>query len=245
MFSFKNGTALAIQQDEYIKLYRAGGDLSNKQISDMEQNLWVATASKTAPNNLVVRQWALIDLFKKTPGHKDSIIKMIDLLSYKELGPYRIWAEGYSYFGYTMDILGEWVAKFPGQDTLSVILNKIEEGFVVTSYIRNGVWFPAPFGDLRNEPLKSNSNHPVKNVTISNITFNIDGDTGQIGYSIKGKPLGLNNHIPKDNYTTVIQNGVPAGFKFYEGYDKKYKNSWEEFRDTFDIKRINSIPSCL
>jgi hypothetical protein len=240
MFNFRNGTALAIQQDQYLKIYLAGSSITSRQISDMEQNLWVATASKLAPGNLVIRQWCLIDLFKGYPTHEIQIYEMMDLLTYKQGGSLKIYAEGYSYFNYTMDILGVWLLKFP--NLITTLVEKIKQGFLFTSYPRNGVWYPAPFGDLRDVPLSSDLQieHPVTTKTVSNVILNYFD--GKIWYNISGNPLGLNNHIPKNFSAVTIKNGIPSGFKFYEGYDKKYKNSWEEFKDTFDPKRVTSLP---
>jgi hypothetical protein len=240
MFNFRNGTALAVQQDQYLKIYLAGSCITSQQISDMEQNLWVATASKLAPGNLVIRQWCLIDLFKGNPTHEIQIFEMMDLLTYKQGGNLRIYAEGYSYFNYTMDILDTWLSKF-NKVLIMTLVEKIKQGFLLTSYPRNGVWYPAPFGDLRNIPLNPDLQieHPVTSRTVSNVILNYFD--GKIWYNISGKPIGLNNHIPKNSFTVTIKNGIPERFKFYEGYDKKYKNAWEEYKDTFDAKRINSL----
>ncbi len=247
MFNFKNGTALAIQQDQYIKLYKTGGKLTSSQISDMEQNVWVATAAKMAPSNLVIRQYALIDLFKGTANHRDKIFKQMDILSYKLPGEDRIWAEGYSYYVYTMDAVDLWISKFDFSYDLTAIkniINWVRNGFVATSYLRVNKWYPAPFGDLRDIPLAQDLQymHPPKTKRISNVVINYLGDQGKFWYSIDGKPIGLNTHIPKDSYTIEIVDGIPQNFKFYVGYDKKYKNSWEEYLDTYNIKRVRSIP---
>jgi hypothetical protein len=244
MFNFKNGTSLAVQQDLYLQKYLSGGTLTSKEICDMEQNLWVATASVLAPGNLVIRQWALIDLFRGSAWHKNSIQKMMEILTYKGKESYKLWGEGYSYWGYTMDILDLWVKKFENLSTITDIIEKINQGFIVTSYPRNGIWYPAPFGDLRDIPLKPDLQipHEMKTVAISNVTFNHVASEDIIWYSIKGRPLGCNTHIQKNNSIIKIQKGIPIDFKFYEGYNKKYKNSWEEFKDTFDPKRLASIP---
>jgi hypothetical protein len=241
MFNFKNGTALAIQQDQYLQLYRSGGKLSEQQIIEMEQNLWVATAAKMAPGNLVVRQWALIDLFKGTPDNKTRILNIMDMLSYRHPGEKRIWAEGYSYFNYTMDIVGDWVNKYSMGDVQQLV-DKIKHGFLATAYLRNGLWYPAPFGDLRDIPLNTDLQikHNIAPITISNVALNYYD--GNLWYNISGGPLGLNTHIPVNSSLITIRNGIPARFKYYEGYDKKYKNSWEEFKDTFNSKRVFSIP---
>lgn len=242
MFNFKNGTALAVQQDQYLQLYKSGGKLTGQQISEMEQNLWVATAARMAPGNLVVRQWALVDLFKGAPSNKDRIYNIMDVLSYKHPMDKRLWAEGYSYFNYTMDVVEEWINKFgPDAHLTSRLVDKIKIGFIATAYLRGNILYPAPFGDLRNEPLKPDLQiqRGFTSITICNVAFN--HYDGSLWYNITGKPLGLNTHIPVDNYTVSIRNGIPSGFKFYEGYNKKYKNAWEEFKDTFSPKRVASI----
>lgn len=247
MFNFKTGTALAVQQDQYLQKYLAGEKISSKEICDMEQNLWVASASKLAPGNLVIRQWALIDLFKASTQHCFQIFNLLNILSYKQTGNYRLWAEGYSYWIYMMNVLKPWVEKFEFfYDITGIkgIIEKINQGFIATSYSRDGVWYPAPFGDLRNQPLNPYLQipHEIKSITISNVAFNYSSINNTILYSIKGRPIGCNTHIPLNNAVIKIQLGIPWGFKFYEGYDKKYKNSWEEMKDTFNPKRLQSIP---
>lgn len=243
MFNFRNGTSLAVQQDQYLQLYKSNGRLTSQQITEMERNLWVSTAAKMAPGNLVVRQWALIDLFKNTFSNKNQIYNIMNVLSYRESSDKRIWAEGYSYFNYTMAVVDEWIRKF-GSNVLDVsqLVEKIKLGFIATAYPRGGVLYPAPFGDLRNEPLSQDLQiqRRIATITVSNITLNYNN--GNIRYGIIGRPIGLNVHIPKDNYTVDVNNGVPSGFKFYEGYNKKYKNSWDEFKDTFSPKRLASVP---
>lgn len=247
MFNFRNGTALAVQQDMYLQKYLAGGRLTSREIYDMEQNLWVATASVLAPGNLVIRQWALIDLFKGSAKSMIRILELMDILTYKTTNGYKIWSEGYSYYSYTMDVLKVWVERFRSIYDLSVIIDfiyKIDQGFIVTSYFRDGLWYPAPVGDLRDFPLSSDLQipHVMRTILVGNVIFNYVENEGLIWYSIKGRPLGCNTHIPKDDYTVRIIGGIPLYFKFYEGYNKKYKSSWDEFRDTFDVKRLRSIP---
>lgn len=247
MVNFKNSTALARQQDEYINIYKSGGHISDSQINDMEYNAWVATAAKMAPGNLVARQWALVDLFKNSAAHRGAILNIVNTLSYKQVGAYRLWAEGYSYFNYTMDVIKPWIEKFQGSHDLSDLKNiiqNIEQGFIITSYSRNGVWYPAPYGDLRNEPLapELQQDHELKTVRVTEVIFNYLASEKRIWYSITGRPIGLNTHIPKNDSTITIVNGVPANFRFYTGYQNKYKNTWEEYMDTYHIKRLKSIP---
>ena len=51
----------------------------------------------------------------------------------------------------------------------------------------------------------------------------------------------MNTHIPKDNYTVKVVNGIPEGFIFYTGYNNKYKNKAEEIKDLMDPKRLKTI----
>lgn len=242
MFSFKAGTALAIQQDQGITTLLSGGTIPASQITEMENNAWVAAASKMAPGNLVIRQYALIDLAKGVMTNKDKIVNQLNLLTYKEIGPYLIWAEGYSYFRYTLDILNVWVSKFSQSDVQDTI-NKVRGGFQLTAYDgSNGLKYPAPFGDLRNEPLRPEDqiNWKQSSTTVTNVSCSVEA--GGTRYFIRGQPIGLNTHIPKDDSSVFVMGGIPAGFKFYEGYNKKYKNSFAEWLDTYSIKRLRSIP---
>ena len=199
------------------------------------------TASKMAPGNLVLRQWCLIDLFEGIPSYRGEIEDMVNVLSYKA-GELRLWAESYSYYNYTRDILDLWVDKFMAQSmAVKSLLMKIDQGFMATAYLRYGMWYPAPYGDLRNEPLRPNFqiSHNPKDITIANVSMRTN--SYYTVYTVKGHPIGLNTHIPKNDTTVSIIDGFPQGFKFYEGYDKKYKNSWEEMKDTLDLKRVGSL----
>lgn len=244
MFNFRSGTALAVQQDQYIAAILGGNILSEAQVRDLENNLWVSTAAKMSPCNLVIRQYALIDLSRGNAGYGDKILNQMSLLSYRNPDKFCIWAEGYSYFQYTMAILRPWMVKYAAtiNPQIKSIVDRVREGFIATSYIRNGVKYPAPLGDVRDEPLRPEDQIELLpiNMTISNMTYTLEGD--QIRYNIKGRPIGFNTHIPKDDSVVIVKNGIPQGFHFYEGYDKKYKNSWAEYLDTFSIKRLRSIP---
>jgi len=147
--------------------------------------------------------------------------------------------EGYSYWEYTLDILSEYNLKF-NNISINDYITRINNGFIVTSYKRNNLWYPAPFGDLRDEPLKIQKDHIIKNTNISNISLKTD-DSGNIYYNIKAMPIGLNTHIPNSDYKTFICFGIPRPFKFYTGYDNKYDNKIKEVLDVTDIKRITSI----
>jgi hypothetical protein len=243
MFNFKSGEQLASLQDQYIKLYKEDKKLSPSQILDLEQNLWIKAASYLAPCNLVIRQYALIDLFKDSPDHSVQIYDLLNILSCRN-SKERIWLESYSYYKYTMEILNEWLENFPGHNNIQYIIDAINKGFIKTAYIRNGLLYPAPFGDLYDEPLNvkldtSQITDDTQSITIGNITC--IKDDGKYSYIVKGNPIGFNTHVPKDDYQVEIVNGIPINFKFYEGYNKKYSSAWQEYTDTFSPKRIASI----
>lgn len=246
MFVFKSGTALAVEQQKNLDLYKKGIALNEEDLTGLEKNLWVSLASVLAPNNLVLRQWCLIDLFRDRPTNKEKILKIIDVLSYgKNSGPDRIWGEGYSYFNYCLDTLNPWMEKFNGDATvkkISALIEAINRGFIATSYLRDGTWYPAPYGDLREEPLRPSLQikHTERDTVISNITVKY-GSANKIDYVIKARPLGLNTHITLYDSSIYVIDGVPNGFLFYQGYDKKYKNKFAELFDTLNIKRILSL----
>jgi hypothetical protein len=237
--NFKFGTQLAVQQDILIDNYKKGVIPDRATIQEMESNAWVALAAKIAPNNLVIRQYCLIDLFKKEPGHQLEIRRLLNLLSYKGLsnGPI-ILAEGYSYWKYIKNILNEWQKSF---NAVGDIIDRIDQGFLKTSYKRGDVWYPAPFGDLRDEPLEDSlqQDHKIEATIIGIVRV----ETSEpLRYIFEGRPIGFNLHVPKNVSIVTIVNGIPQPFKFYEGYNKKYRNSFEEILDTIDPKRMASIP---
>jgi hypothetical protein len=244
MLNFKCGTKLAVQQDTYMKMLLNGDKISKSQIQDLKDNLWVKIAAKLAPNNLVIRQYCLIDILEYVPKNKNKILKLLNTLSYNEKSDYKCWAEGYSYFNYVLDFLNVWMDWFHCGMSMSEfydIINQIKQGFIATSYKRNDTLYPAPYGDLRDVPLSADLQigHSNTNIRLSNLIVNYNNET--VDYKIIARPLGFNTHIPKKDAIVKVINGLPQPFKFYEGYDKKYKNVVEEIIDTFAIKRILSL----
>lgn len=243
-FNFQNSGQLADFQTKLLQDYIEGKLITDESIQKLERNAWVKAASEIAPGNLVIRQYCLIDILKNNLCHAKNIYRLLNRLSYGG----QIWAEGYSYWIYTLDLLQPWVIKFNGviiQDIIEMI-TQIHRGFLNTAYYRNGVLFPAPFGDVRDHPLV---NQPlikpvIDDCTVSIVTrvklSNVDPKNSDVVYKIKGKPIGLNHHIQKDDSRTLILSGKPD-FKFYEGIDKKYNSKEDELKDLFDIRRITSI----
>lgn len=235
--NFRNGTTLARAQDSLMALYIKGDTIESQTIDSLENNLWVKASIKLCPSNLTIRQWCLIDLFKKDPHHAFQIKKMVRLLSQGG----NLWLEGYSYWKYTNTFILEWLNAFEDAEIRNLV-RSIDHSFEITSYKRGILSYPAPFGDLRNEALKS---YPE---------YITDGEVGLIKifrdnvttiYKIYGKPVGLNTHIPIDTTIIKIVGGTPVGFKFYQGYDKKYKNQEEELLDIFNPLRVKSAKKLL
>jgi hypothetical protein len=236
--------ALAQFQESCQQKFMNGESITPEETAKLTGCMWVKLATVLSPSNLVIRQWSLIDMFSGSPDHASRLRKMLDMLSYKgNKSGTRIWAEGYYYFWYAMCILQLWVIKFEDKVDLTKIksiIDEVRKGLTMTGYYRNRVMYGAPYGDARDVPLDVVAEVERKDtVKISNVSMTTNGEI--ITYQIEGKPVGLNLHIPKEDSTVNIVGGVPMGFKFYEGWDKKYKNQWEEICDLLNWKRLISL----
>jgi hypothetical protein len=234
--NIRNGTQLARAQDSLMALYKEGDTIEPKTIDSLENNLWIKASIKLCPSNLTVRQWCLIDLFKRDPYHAFHIKKMMKLLSQDG----NLWLEGYSYWKYTKEFVIEWLNEFEDAEIRNLV-HSIDQAFSLSSYERGVLYYPAPFGDLRNESLKrcpeyvTNGSVGILKIFRDNIVI----------YKIYGQPVGLNTHIPIDTTIIKVVGGTPVGFKFYQGYDKKYKNQEEEILDIFHPVRVKSAKKLL
>jgi len=234
--NFRNGTELAKAQDSLFDVYRKNEHISKNTVDSLAKNIWVQAASKLAPGNLVIRQWCLIDLFKDTCLHKRPIKSSIKYLTYDE-DSVSLWAEGYSYWLYTKSFLQEWSDVF-AIEGIKKKISQIDRGFLRTSYKRDGNWYPAPLGDLRDEPLEESLQYDhLCQSRLGILRFDCNTKT----YKILGDPIGLNPHIPADTFEVKIIMGYPKNFDFYKGYDKKYKSKKEEWADILKPNRINSL----
>lgn len=251
-YNFSYGTSLAIQQDSLLKEYHKGKIPPKSYIDSMDVNKWIWLSYELAPNNLVIRQLCLLDMFRGKPFYRDMIYKQLYCLSYGDSSA-SIWAEGYSYWQYTRAALDLWVVKF--RDVKNIhdienIINKIDQGFVGTAYRRGIYWYPAPVGDVRDEPLSTDLqilcneeiNSRPDHGRAATVSFQITDSS--IMYFIQGKPVGLNLHIPMIDDTVEVINGEPRKFNFYKGYAKKYLTKVEEIEDMLNLRRVNSIGQC-
>lgn len=234
--NLRNGTALAKAQDSLMALYIKGDTIGQNTLDSLENNLWIKASARICPSNLVIRQWCLVDLFKKKPDHTAPIRNMVELLSYEA----QSWAEGYSYWCYTKDFIIKWLNEFENNE-IRHLVRLIDRSFALTCYYKGLIAYPAPYGDLRDETLRVAPEHTFEGrVAIIEITRK---DT--IKYKIYGEAIGLNTHIPIDTTKIKIVDGIPAGFKFYQGYDKKYSSKEEELLDIFHPLRVRSAEKLL
>lgn len=236
---FTNGTKLAKLQDSLITVIEDGGNINKHIIRDMKRNWWVRTADCTAPGNLVIRQYCIIDLAEGRDHHKIRIKRMMDKLSKYDNSSYRLWAEGYSYWLYTNRALQLWLQAFPNKEVYYIAYS-IDSGFAHCSYRIDSLYYPAPFGDLRNVPLDSVGQDLAK--YISDKTYakcqNVIRTANH--YTILAWPVGMNNHCPKLDKSYEIGECGITNFTYYEGYDKKYDSEEAEWYDIINPIRLIS-----
>lgn len=227
--NFEHGTELAKYQDSlFVKLTNGFQELifNREHLRRLEGNLWVRMAEKSSPNNLVVRHLCLTDILNARPENQERIERLLGKLAPSP----KIWAEGYSYWEYTRGILKYWVDNF--KDTYRVArvkcaMRDIDANFALTSYMRDGKKYPAPFGDLRDVPLRHELQGDEQEPQFRGEFLTKHGDR----YFIKPYLLGGNTHTPARNEVFAIVGGRPAGFHFYTGYDKKYQSAKREWAD--------------
>lgn len=239
----KQGTALAQKQDVLLNKYTSNQYIPIREADSLANNIWFQIAYRTAPSNLVIRQFVLIDIIRKKPEHGKQIDSLLNLLSYGG----ELYSEGYSYWLYTEPSIKYWVHEFLEETykyNMIENINSINDGFVKTAYNKDNVWFPATFGDLRYEPLASDLQYDcvgkqMKSVSHSFIDMVVVDDSNFI-YKINSIPVGLNTHIPVSGFFVEFINGK-SNFNFYTGYEHKYKSKKEELKDLFDKRRLETL----
>ena len=246
---FAFGTELADYQDYVFRHFSDDSLVIERTLKSLRVNLWIKMAKTRCPSNLVIRHWALIDLYSSSPDHAQGIYHMMQLLIRKD-ELQALWAEGHSYWLYTRKILGKWVDAFDHNEdarTVRKLIDTINFGFMQTAYRKNGQWYPAPFGDVRDAPLEPwmqelcGASPPENNHTLQygNLQRIISGDT--VSYTYFGSAIGMNTHVPCDTAKVKVVNGTPLNFRFYTGYDKKYSSVFEEWRDVLRKERRRSV----
>lgn len=241
-FLFSLSSDVAGKQDLFLTYYNANYPNiapANKiqAVNYLTSNAWLILANKLAPGNLTIRKWALLDLYNNVPANRVQIENQMMLLSYQN----KIWSEGYSYWLYLRNVVDVWRTRFPSSATkINGIINTVDSAFVRTAYLRGSVWYPAPYGDLRDVPLNPALQvpHTMQNSTTGIVQLTVAG--GVATYKITGSPIGLNLHVPVNTSIIKIVGGIPQSFVFYTGMEYKYKNVASELADLFSPTRIES-----
>lgn len=197
--------------------------------------------TKIAPSSLLIMNLCLRDINNKKATNYKQIHKLTQILSDN-----LIWLEGYSYWKNLKPFLEEWEKLHTFSYTTSVI-KKIDLSFWQTSYNRQGVLYPAPFGNLKNEPLEENlqSLGTVPMVATVSKIIKLKHSKGGEYYHIYPVQLGLNTALPYNKSKIRIIEGYPLGFTFYKDEYTKYTkhhsteySSWLKIKDTFRKGRV-------
>lgn len=229
--NFEHGSSLANFQDELFARYDSGAEIHSVEIHRLESNSWVSLAYFLAPNNMVARQYCLLDLLGNNPKNEKKIMSLVN-----KIGPDHVWLEGYSYWLYTKPFLEKYHERF-GTAEIRDFIKDIDANFVKTAYLRDDKLYPAPYGDLRDVPLEDSLQHEIPSLkaSVGIITKNDNA------YIIKASPLGFNMHTSEKAAEIKIVDGKPENFVFYEGYNQKYQNFFLELFDMLDVRRFFSF----
>ena len=250
MFTVDTSALADFQQGLYDKIVKGipFSDSDKKRLNGVNaENVWINTASSIAPNNLVIRQYVIQDHHDFCSERCLQIVRMLRLLTRcTDQSAPMLLLESYSYWKYMKPFLVVYANKFARDDvrglSIKSFTQRIDEGFQATAYLRGDVLYPAPFGDLRDEPLEDCLQDRSKVQSSVNI-FPVT----KLGnhYEIEGCAVGLNGHIQTKNSEAMIVDGVPMPFKWYNGYESKYPTWQSQVANTFNFKRIFSIGACL
>lgn len=236
---FKMGYPLAEQQDRIFKAYESGKITCSRAFEiarELRRNLWVPAASRLAPCNLAIRQYCLIDILEGHHSHWSHINRLLRLLAPEA----SVWLEGYSYWIYTKPFLILYAKQVRDRSInlgLEAVIVNIDLNFQKTAYLRNGILFPAPFGDLRDIPLEDHLQNPA---AIQEVSAAYPVYKSSHLYTIMGHTLGFNLHTKSETCSYIIRGKKPVNFKWYTGYDQKYRGFLSEFKDMIRFKRFVS-----
>jgi hypothetical protein len=231
------GTQCAILQDTLHKKYMENERPNSEDLKNLNKNLWIALGHHLAPSNLVIRNYCLQDLYSGKAQHTSEIQKLFYKLARGKDGKL-LWAEGYSYWLYTKILLKLCISKFYWTE-LDSDIDKMEKNFLDTGYLRGGVLYPAPYGDLRDIPLEPHlqGTTPEDYASAAHVT------RGRDIYNISPRPMRMNVHTPKKPLCLYVKNGrVYHGesnepYRYYIGWDNKYQSKWQEILDYIDPRR--------
>lgn len=213
--NFEWDGALASRQDRIAQLLKDGAPIPAAEYAMLAKNAMVRIAAVLAPCNLVVRHYCLLYVIERKPGYLKKIILQCKIISYESCC---LWAEGYSYWCYTRNML-ELVRA--ANDWIDCFILLQDHWFQMTAYGRAGILYPPPFGDVIDEPMQSQALEDQ--AWIYPVVY-IDSFT----YHIHARPVRFNLHTEAVDREYKIADGRPVGFKYYEGYQKKYPTKWSE-----------------
>lgn len=243
-YNFEYGSSLATFQEKKYNDYLDNVPITKEEKKRLTKNMWVKMAEGAAPSNLVIRHYCLIDLYKGKHSHSKRIGTQLEILGEG------LYLEGYSYWLYIKPLLVEYKKKF---NIFEIFIENMDKRFQETSYLwKDGKLYPPPYGDVRHIPLEDSLQSALSVQSYKSIyplvIQVLSPDT--VEYFIKGNPVGFNTHVPLETLTVVVTcdtvyvkkaNGDHQPFKWYTGYENKYKDKGAEFKDTFNWRRIKSL----
>jgi hypothetical protein len=238
-----NREPLADFQDRLFNLLSIGcvnhDNVLKRDYDRLRNDPWVRMAEKISPCNLVIRHYCLLDSIERSPLHFTTILRQLKLLTYyTPSAAFLLYAEGYSYWRYIKEFLKLYYSKFPNVSIIPEFISLIDRGFQATAYGSGGALWPAPFGDLRYEPLESALQDRTKMYSVITVC---PVNKSNLSYFVKSMPIKLNGHIPvKDSHVDIVQGG-PQPFTWYTGYKEKYPTAWDRVANTCDVRRIASL----
>lgn len=241
MVCWMGGTETAEFQEMLITRYLEQGPtkLSRKEKRKLNNNVWINLANKTAISNLTVRNLALQLAYGVSKNLLETNVRLyrqVHLLS----GHGQLWAEGYSYWMYTVKALGMLTYENSMVDYNKNIIPRINLNWIKSGWLDGDYLMPAPFGDLRDYPLNGDKNDLDLNFDCA--FFAKKGNK----YHIKPYPIGFNSHVEtQEKQLKIIDGGVVGDFKWYDGYENKYIGKIEEVKDYLDRKRLKSLKTTI
>jgi len=234
--NFQHGLSLAEFQDFIFDKYKKEKSITEDELKNLKCNIWIFFARFLAPSNLVIRHYCLLDFITNDSKHQGPIIKLIHTLGNG------LWLEGYSYWLYTKIFLIDYADKFK-IGYISKFIEDLDKKFATVSYrCKDGKLYPPLYGDLKFISLEDHLQNKKIREYISIWPVSKETKDSLVIYKIRSTPMGFNVHIPKNNMAYYIIDGiVKSKFKWYEGYDKKYKTKLGKWIDILSLRRILSF----
>jgi len=228
MLSFLHGTKLAKFQDNVIFNLKNNVILSPNQIKELSaHNVWVNFSYKKSPTNLALRHFIIKYIVFGDEEYKTKLFYTFNKLTVSTMKCSNInllWAEGYSYFQYCLEALN--LLNLPYINNRTSI---IQRTFNKIALHKDHQCYVVPFGDCRKvlSEYQVNIQKSFRHRLIDIFVYD-----EYIEYTLKKYRLGGNTHTQKHNETITISIKDPeVEYEFYEGYEKKYKNWFEEWKD--------------